>query len=175
MEMELKEKGFNSFQLKILALVFMTFDHIHYMLSGVLDVPVWFNMIGRISAPIFIYMVVNGIRHTHSLGKYMLRLYIGFVVMSILNSVFDSNFVHPAGAILIANIFGTLFLICFFVYIAQKIKLTVKNKNFGKMILFVIMGIIPIVGGLALMPLADMNTTVSMWIFKIIFASQWRC
>ncbi|HBE85177.1 MAG TPA: hypothetical protein DDW53_06515 [Lachnoclostridium sp.] len=40
------QKGLNSFQIKIIALVLMVFDHIHYIFSGILQVPLWFTMLG---------------------------------------------------------------------------------------------------------------------------------
>lgn len=50
--MDLFKNGLNGFQLKLLALIFMTFDHIAYMFSGIIHVPIWFHIIGRISAPL---------------------------------------------------------------------------------------------------------------------------
>lgn len=104
-------QGLDGFTIKILALIFMTLDHIAYFLTGVIDVPIWFHWIGRISAPLFIYMVVEGFYHTRNRKKYMIRLYSWSVVMSIGNSLLNAALPHPGGAIIFNNIFDTMFLI----------------------------------------------------------------
>ena len=48
-------KGLNGFQLKILALVFMTLDHIYYFFNGILPIPYIFTIIGRLAMPIFVF------------------------------------------------------------------------------------------------------------------------
>ena len=55
-------------QLKILALVSMTLDHI-----GVVMFPnvLWLRIVGRLAFPIFAYMIAEGCFYTHSKGKYL--------------------------------------------------------------------------------------------------------
>ena len=55
-EKEMSQKGLNSFQIKVIALILMVFDHIHYIFSGIWDIPMWFTMLGRVSAPLFIFI-----------------------------------------------------------------------------------------------------------------------
>lgn len=58
-------------QLKLLALLFMTVDHVGLILfpqQGVL------RIIGRLAMPIFAYMIAEGCRHTRSKRRYLLRL-----------------------------------------------------------------------------------------------------
>ena len=45
----------SSFQLKIIAILFMTLDHIYTYLNGVsgIEIPIWFGYLGKVSAPIF--------------------------------------------------------------------------------------------------------------------------
>lgn len=38
-EKEMSQKGLNSFQIKVIALILMVFDHIHYIFSGIWDIP----------------------------------------------------------------------------------------------------------------------------------------
>lgn len=70
--------GLNSFQLKILAIVTMIIDHI-----GLFFFPeyIFFRIIGRISFPIFAFLIVEGFYHTSDIRKYMFRLGI-FAVIS---------------------------------------------------------------------------------------------
>lgn len=74
----------SSFQLKIIAILFMTLDHIYTYLNGVsgIEIPIWFGYLGKISAPIFFYLIVEGFFHTRNRMKYMTRLF-GFGVLMI--------------------------------------------------------------------------------------------
>ena len=57
--------------LKLLALLFMTVDHLGLMLF---PQELLFRCIGRLAMPIFAYMIAEGCRHTKSKGRYLLRL-----------------------------------------------------------------------------------------------------
>ena len=70
-------KIFSGFIIKIIAIIAMTFDHIGYFLETLPDVPVFeplFRVIGRLSFPLFIFLLVEGIRYTKNTAKYFLRL-----------------------------------------------------------------------------------------------------
>lgn len=123
------KKGLNGFQIKVIALILMTFDHIYYMLGLLLPIPKWFTMIGRVSAPLFFFMVANGMRHTSNRKKYMLRLYIGSVIMGAGNAFFGRYFPNPSGAVLMANIFSTLFIICLLIYAGENLGKAIKEKK----------------------------------------------
>ncbi len=143
--MNLLKNGLTGFQLKILALIFMTFDHIAYMLSNIIPVPIWFHIIGRLSAPLFLFMVAEGMWHTHSRMKYMLRLYISSVCMNLLNQIANNYFPHPEGAMVINNIFATMFLITFFIYFGEKIISAFKEKKYTKGILSLALILLPFI------------------------------
>ena len=51
--------GLDAFRLKLIALVCMTIDHIAQFLEPVLPIPFWFHIIGRIAAPVFIYLMAR--------------------------------------------------------------------------------------------------------------------
>ncbi|MGL4738617.1 MAG: TraX family protein [Cellulosilyticaceae bacterium] len=120
--MDFIKNGFNSFQLKVIALILMTFDHIASFLWGAFDIPIWFNWLGRLSAPIFIFIVAEGFYHTSNRKKYMLRLYLWSVGMALGNSLMNSVFPNPNGSIIINNIFATMFLITVCLYGIERIK-----------------------------------------------------
>lgn len=88
------------FSLKMFALVCMVLDHIGAYLP---DMPVQLRWIGRIAAPVFIFCLCEGIDHTSNEKKYLLRLYIGGVIMAFIQS----------SVMISANIFRTLFAIAF--------------------------------------------------------------
>ncbi len=63
----------NANVLKIIALVSMVIDHVGVMLfPGEL----WLRCLGRISLPIFAYMIAEGCRHTRDMKKYFLRIFV---------------------------------------------------------------------------------------------------
>ena len=55
-------------QLKLIALVAMTVDHMGQILFGQY---VLFRIIGRLAMPIFAWMIAEGCRHTRSMGRYL--------------------------------------------------------------------------------------------------------
>ena len=62
-----------SFQLKLLAIITMTIDHIGFFL---INPPLYFvfRCIGRIAFPLFCFMIAEGFTHTKSIKNYILRL-----------------------------------------------------------------------------------------------------
>lgn len=80
-------KGFTSFQLKFIMTIFMLLDHIAQFIPGA---PIWFHYIGRLVAPIFFYLLVEGFYHTRDRIQYMKRLYIGALFMFIGSSLLDT-------------------------------------------------------------------------------------
>jgi hypothetical protein len=123
------QKGLNSFQIKIIALVLMVFDHIHYIFTGVFQVPLWFTMLGRLSAPLFIFATANGMRYTRNPVKYLMRLWFGFVFMNFGNDLINQYFPLPNGGIIINNIFSTLFVICLIIFSIQRISVCRKENR----------------------------------------------
>ena len=65
------ETGFTGNQLKVMAMVSMTLDHIGLML-----LPRWtiLRILGRLALPIYAWMIAEGCRHTRSRKKYFLRI-----------------------------------------------------------------------------------------------------
>lgn len=69
---EVKAKtGLTGNQLKIIAMVSMTLDHIGFIL---LPQSTILRIIGRLAFPIYAYMVAEGCRYTHDIRGYFLRL-----------------------------------------------------------------------------------------------------
>ena len=64
-------RGFTGNELKILALISMTMDHIGILLLPQVQL---LRIIGRLSLPIYAYMIAEGCRHTRSRGRYLLRI-----------------------------------------------------------------------------------------------------
>lgn len=95
----MKRLGLTNNQLKIIAMLTMTVDHI-----GMILFPrqLILRLIGRIAFPIYAFMIAEGCRHTKSLPKYMLSL---GVLALICQAV-----AYVATGMLMLNVLGTFAL-----------------------------------------------------------------
>lgn len=69
--MERRHPGLTGNQLKILAMITMTCDHVGMQIFPQL---LWLRMIGRLAMPIYAFMIAEGCRHTRNRKQYLLRL-----------------------------------------------------------------------------------------------------
>lgn len=69
--MDWKIKGFSGNQLKLLALICMTIDHIGLFLLPRYTI---LRIIGRLAFPVFAWMIAEGCRYTRSMGKYLISI-----------------------------------------------------------------------------------------------------
>ena len=67
-------RGLTSTGLKTIALVLMVLDHIHYFFGFTGWIPDWFSMLGRLSAPLFLFCVVRRDRLKGLLPKFRKKL-----------------------------------------------------------------------------------------------------
>lgn len=100
----------NSFQLKIIACILMAIDHIGAIIYTDNDL---YRVIGRLSFPIFAFLLTEGYMHTKNLKKYFLRLFIFAIIPQIPYSL--------AFGMDILNIFFTLFFGMLAILIDDKI------------------------------------------------------
>ena len=65
------QNGFTANQLKVIAMISMTLDHIGYIL-----LPRWrfLRILGRLAMPIYAWMIAEGCRYTRNRRKYLLRM-----------------------------------------------------------------------------------------------------
>ncbi len=78
-----RRAGLTGFDLKIIALALMVLDHIHYFFEFTGAVPLLFTQLGRLSAGLFLFSVVEGFVHTHDRKKYFLRIYLISLAMGL--------------------------------------------------------------------------------------------
>lgn len=92
------KKGLTGFNLKTIALILMVLDHIEYFFAFTGKIPIQFSWLGRLSAPLFLFCVVEGFIHTHNRKRYFITMYAVAVGMGILQYAFIAfGFQRPDG------------------------------------------------------------------------------
>jgi hypothetical protein len=129
MKNEQKWLIFSNFSLKIMALLFMTLDHIgfqisYYFLNESSPVVLILRGLGRLAIPLFAFLIYEGVTHTKSFKKYALRLGIMALFISgvLAFLMYVPNPYMSGGLIESGNIFIDLLLGALGVYL-------LKNKN----------------------------------------------
>ena len=88
-----KSKILNSNQLKLIAIIAMTVDHIAWaMFDGYPSalLPLVMHIIGRLTCPIMCYFIAEGYHYTRNINKYTFRLF-AFAFVSHFAYIFASN------------------------------------------------------------------------------------
>ena len=118
------KKCLSNFDLKLIAIITMTIDHI-----GVVFGTIFYNFlrtVGRLSFPIFAYLLTEGYVHTKSFTKYFLRLLVLAIVSEVIyDYVFFDSFIYLGAN----NIFFTLALGLLTLFLLDKSKVLI-NKYF---------------------------------------------
>lgn len=111
----------DSFQLKLLACLFMLIDHTGFILFPKMTI---LRLIGRLSFPLFAWLISEGYIHTRSFKKYILRLSVFALVLESPFILFSSFFQSTGKDTL--NIFFTLSmgLLSIYAYDKTESKLT---------------------------------------------------
>ena len=90
----------SSFFIKLFAILFMTMYHVGQFLKiqfshnySILQVANIFRIFGRLSLPLFAFLIVEGVLHTKNIRKYLLRLGILASVISLVFITFE--YIYP--------------------------------------------------------------------------------
>ena len=119
--------------LKIIAILTMTIDHFGYIFTPSFEVPL--RLIGRISFPIFAFLLAYNLTQKDLFKKYIFRLSIFAVITSLILIPFK----YQIGNILPLNIFWTLLLSVVSIYTIEKTLQTFKqNKSSYFIITYII-------------------------------------
>ena len=116
------KKCLSNFDLKLIAIITMTIDHIGVVFETFFSN--FFRAVGRISFPIIAFLLTEGYVHTKSFGKYFFRL-LGLAMVSevIYDYVFFDSFFYFNSN----NIFFTLTLGLLTLYFLDKSKILIKK------------------------------------------------
>ncbi|MEH2214641.1 TraX family protein [Nostoc sp.] len=74
----------SAFSIKILAAVFMIMDHVCYLLMPELVI---LHLLGRLSFPLFAWLLAEGEKHTHNVHRYGRRLLIAAIISQPIYSI----------------------------------------------------------------------------------------
>ena len=122
-----------SMSLHIMAMIFMLCDHLWATIVPGND---WLTCIGRLTFPIFAFLIVEGYFHTHSLKKYVKRLLIFAVLSEIpFNLVMGSSWFYP----LHQNVLWTFLLGIALIHLNE------KAKKKGKIVIRILVGIATVI------------------------------
>ena len=125
----------SNFILKIIALIFMTIDHVGVFLPSS-PLQFTFRVLGKIALPIFIYTTLEGCKKTKDIKKYMLRLGVMSILMYIAIVIAQLVLYFNNGYLLVfQNIFFTLLNLVFIYYLF----FVNKNKNKRRMVILPIL------------------------------------
>jgi len=105
----------SSFQIKVLAIVLMVVDHIGLFFFPNLII---LRIIGRLSFPLFAFLIANGAIYTKNINAYLRRLFI-FACISQIPFYFANNTIGLFGYV---NVLFTLFLGLFAIKIIKETK-----------------------------------------------------
>ncbi|WP_165208937.1 TraX family protein [Streptococcus tangpeifui] len=117
-------KGWNTNQLKYIALTFMVMDSAFFAFPGL---PSWLHLMTRFVAPVFAYLTLEGFFHTRNRQKHLLRLWVAAILMQL--GDFLSLLLLGSKHQIVDNIFLTLALGYSMIYFWQKAKDSTNQRS----------------------------------------------
>ena len=136
-----KKYGLTSYQLKWIALIFMTIDHLgaYGFRFPIISSSVYFlRGLGRIAAPLFLLMITESVRYTRSKPKFILRLYLAGVLTGLFTTATNLFLGKIVGIFSPGNILFTYFFTALYIYFIENIIHAIKLKKPKKLTIFTI-------------------------------------
>lgn len=128
----------NAFQLKRIALVCMTLDH---LASFGFEIPVFaalytpLRIVGRIAAPVFLFLLVQSTRHTQSRQRFLLRLYLAGVCVGLFTTATNFFLGEIIGYSTPGNIIFTFFYTVLYIHLAEMFLDAIRHRRWKKILL----------------------------------------
>ncbi|MCL2253701.1 MAG: conjugal transfer protein TraX [Lachnospiraceae bacterium] len=89
-------KFLSAYQIKLIMILLMLLDHLSFIQGFIpSDISYIFTLISRCVAPMFAYLVVEGVIYTHNLKNYYLRLFYCAILMFLGNIITFKFFIEP--------------------------------------------------------------------------------
>ena len=124
--------GLSTSAIKWIALFFMTLDHIAAFGFEIPIVGRFYNplrLVGRIAAPLFLFALVQGLRHTSNRPRFLLRLYLAGVGAGLFVAVTDLLFGEIVGYITPGNIIFTFFYVALYSWAVEGLMDAARKRN----------------------------------------------
>ncbi|MDR2178294.1 MAG: conjugal transfer protein TraX [Treponema sp.] len=135
--------------IKVAGVILMTADHLHQMFIAQ-GAPGWLGWFGRPVAAMFLFLCAEGFYYTRDKRRYMLQLLGGFLLMTAMNRIL--SIAMPMEDVnLINNIFGTLFMAAFYMWILDRFRAGLKEKSPAKILSAIGGFLLPLLVSLALL------------------------
>ena len=171
----------SSAHLKIIAMSLMTIDHIGMAFHSVIPLPIYtmVRILGRVAAPLFLFMVVEAVKHTSSRKKYFFRMYAFNIIFSLtyIPYAITTNFQNSSAPSMLSTYVMT---IVFIVLIEAVIAKSKVQKTIFITLLAMTFIVPPIVHDLVFEPvvtIATKNTALDGFSIRLIFRAllpDWR-
>lgn len=132
--------GLTAYQLKILAVIFMTVDHLG---AYGFEIPVFgawnshLRLIGRLAMPLFLFVLTESIRHTRSRTKFLLRLYGCAIGVGLFVAVTNYLFADTVGVFIQSNILYTYFYVALYVTLLEGLADAIRAGNVRRILAWV--------------------------------------
>ena len=136
-----KFKVLSSYQIKLIALIAMTIDHLG---AYGFEIPVFatckplLRIIGRIAAPLFLFALTESVRHTKNRRKFLLRLYLGAVGTGLFVAFTNLLLDDSIGRFSSNNIFFDFLYLAIYIILIEQIIQSVKTRNWKRGLLALI-------------------------------------
>lgn len=171
------KKGLDAYKIKIIALLFMIVDHVYKTFNAPVhgfqlgeSWPQWIPVTSRFVAPVFLFLVIEGFYYTRSRGKFLLRLLVAELVMTV-GSIPVNYLVHKedlltgkmnfTSLIHIQGIFLSLALSLAFIWCLENVKQG-KNRVLNIFLVIIVTALSFLIGaGIYYLPFAFF-----MWLFR---------
>ena len=167
------KRGLDGFSLKLIALILMTIDHVGYFFAS-FGAPVWLRWIGRLAAPVFLFLLAEGFAHTKSREKYLLRMYLAGVGMAAMSLVLNRSFIRADGMILRCNIFFSLFWVLLLLTVFTRVRACFREgkRAFACAILFAAAGFFLLARLLRVLPVSAFWTEAANVLLPDLFSVE---
>ncbi len=126
-------QGLTAFQIKIVALVFMTLDHLAsfgFEITVVAKYSLILWTVGRVAAPLFLFILIQSIQHTKSKTRFLLRLYVAGVCIGLLDTAVNFFAGEILGYRTPENIIFTFFTLFFMLSLSNSRYPPIKIEMF---------------------------------------------
>jgi len=162
------KSGFlTSYQIKWIALIFMTIDHLG---AFGFRIPIFaahifrLRQFGRIAAPLFLYMITESVRHTRNKPKFILRLYSAGIFVGLFTAATNFFLGGIVGVFAPGNIMFTFFYTALYICLLEKLFDAVKTKNIKSILIYILLFISTYIPHLIFQIIT--SHTAGMWIFN---------